>query len=526
MGSLSSLPGDLSRIWSRLPRGQKLTLAVLAGGAIALLALFASWSRTPDYVPLYTRLEAADGAAIVDSLQSQGVPYEVADGGSTVRVPSSQVASARLALAAEGLPAGGGVGFEVFDGQSLGVTDFVQRVNLRRSLEGELTRTINQLEAVQGSRVHIAIPDDQLFTDLQNDATASVVLDIRAGRSLAASQVRGIAHLVAQAVEGLDPAHITILNSKGDILYDGTDALGTAGGTQLEMTQAFEDQMERDLGLFLRSVLGPNKSAVAVTAVLDFTRTETTRETFTPIENGQRSTQTVTEQFSGDGTLGDLAVPGAVANVPGLNAPETDTTDAGSSSAYQRTEATTSNELNRTLETVANAPGQVQHLSISVLLDESITEAQATQLQDAIRAAAGVDTERGDAITVVRVLFDTTELEDAKAAIAAEAASNQMMNMVQLAVPVVAVLLAGGVFTFLIRKISAIRASAPTGYMLAVDYPALGGVGQSQEALVAQRMRELESQHRDQTSKQLATLTRTRPQAVAEVVQTWMREEG
>ncbi len=523
MGFLSNLPRDLSSVWNRLPRGQKITLLFLGVTAIVLFVLFTSWSNTPDYVPLYSGLDPSDASAVVDRLQEQGIPHQIGDGGGTVRVPSTRAAEARLDLAAVGLPSGGGVGFEIFDRQSFGATDFVQQINLRRSLEGELTRTINQFDAVQGSRVHIAIPQEQLFSDFQAQSSASVVLSLHPGRTLSGAQVRGIAHLVAQSVDVLAVEQITILDTQGDILYDGGEDIAGGGNTQLELTQSFETQIERDLATFLRTVLGPNKSAVAVSAVLDFTRAETTRETFTPVEGASRSSQSVTETFSGSGTSADIAVPGAVANVPGLA--EVGSTAPGdtSSSEYSRSESTTNSELNRTQEVISTAPGDVEQISISVLLDESIPDEEATSLQSAIATAAGMEADRGDTITVTRIAFDTTEIEEAKVAIAAAEAAAAQTNMLRLAIPVVAVVLAGGIFFFLLRKVS--RAQAGQGYALAVDEgPAALGPG-SEVANAMGALQAAEQRRQSEANQEVTTFARAQPKAVAEVVQTWMRED-
>ncbi|MEE9278243.1 MAG: flagellar basal-body MS-ring/collar protein FliF [Dehalococcoidia bacterium] len=523
MGTLSTLPGDLVATWNRMPRGQKTILLMLGGGAIALFVLFTSWSRAPDFVPLYAGLDPADAGAVVDRLQSQGIPHQVSEGGTTVRVPSSQVAAARIDLASMGLPKGGGVGFEIFDEQSFGATAFVQRINLRRGLEGELTRTINQLDSVQGSRVHIAIPEKQLFTDLDSEASASVVLDVFPGRPLSQAQVRGVAHLVAQSVDGLDAENVMILNSKGDILFDGSDDLGAAGNTQLQLTQAFEDRLERDLGAFLRSVLGPNRSAVEVSAVLDFTSTETTTESFAPIDGGARSTQTLEETFAGS-AADAFNVTGAEANVGALAGPDVDDGETGSTSNYSRTESTVNNELNRTLTVTTTAPGEIQALSISVVLDdEAVSEEQAADIQTAIAAAAGLDNDRGDQLTVTRIPFDTTELEEAEAAIAAEAAANASQNMMRLAVPILAVVLAAVFLWFFARKIGKARpVSAADQFSLAVS----AGAGESVEQLQA-RLREEEARNlKDQQYQEATQYVRNQPKAVAEVVQTWVREDG
>ena len=529
VASFATLPSDLGGVWNRLPRGQKVVLLLMGGGAIVLFMLMTSWARSPDFVPLYGGLEPADAGAVVDRLQTQGIPYQVSDGGTSVRVPSSRVAEARIDLASVGLPSGGAVGFEIFDNQSFGVTDFVQRINLRRSLEGELSRTINQLDGVRGSRVHIAIPENQLFTELEAKAGASVVLELRPGSGLSQAQVRGVAHLVAQSVDGLDAANVTILNTKGDILYDGSDDLGVAGSTQLQLAQAYEDRLERDLRGFLRSVLGPHRSAVEVSAALDFTHTDTTTETFVPVEAGERSSQTVEETFTGTGGAEPLNVPGAVANVPGANVPEVDGESEGASSSYTRTESTVNNELNRILAVTTTAPGQVQQLSISVILDESVSEEQASELKAALSTAAGIDPSRGDALTVSRVPFDLTELEEAEAALAAEEASNQTTNMMRMALPVVAVLLAGGFFWFFIRKVGqAGQRSQSDQFTLAVGAgaatPALPQ-GETVEHLQERMRLEAQQKQRETTTQEITQFARAQPQAVAEVVQTWVRED-
>lgn len=522
--------GDLTAIWSRIPTGQKAILVALGGGAIALFMMFSSWSGSPDFVPLYTALEPGDAAAIVDRLQAQGIPHQLSESGTTIRVPSAQVAAARLDLAAEGLPAGGGVGFEIFDNQSFGVTDFVQRINLRRSLEGELTRTINQLDSVTGSRVHIALPESQLFSDQQGAASASVVLEMRAGSGLSQSQVRGVAHLVAQSVDGLNVDSVTILNTKGDILFDGSEDLGVAGSTQLQLTDAFETRLENDLSSFLRSVLGPNRSAVEVSAVLDFTQTETTRETFTPITEGERSTQTVTETFSGSNAAEALNVGGAVANVPGLNAPEVDGEADGTTSSYSRSESTINNELDRTLTVTANAPGDILQLSISVILDESVTPEQATALESAISAAAGINTARGDSVTVTQIPFDTTELEEAALAIEADAAAASSQNMMRMAIPVVAVLMAAAFLWFFSRKIGKAR-GGPGADQLSLSVgggaaTALAASAETVEHMQERIRREEQLKLQEQETQEITQFVRNQPQAVAEVVQTWVREDG
>src|SRR5262249_49490568 len=216
---------------------------------------FAWWVQRPLYRPLFTNLAQADAAAIVDALRAEKVPFEIEDGGRAVLVPSEKLYELRLELASRGLPEGGGVGFEIFDKQTLGQTDFLQRLNYQRALQGELGRTISQLAGVESARIHLAIPERSLFVAENRRPSASVVVKLAAGRTLARAQIDGIVHLVASSVEGLDPDAVTVVDEGGRVLtQDHRDAGSTgASSAALEYQQAFERSTEERI----ESMLGP-----------------------------------------------------------------------------------------------------------------------------------------------------------------------------------------------------------------------------------------------------------------------------
>ncbi|MEX2031729.1 MAG: flagellar basal-body MS-ring/collar protein FliF, partial [Dehalococcoidia bacterium] len=360
-----------------------------------LLFLVNSWAGRTEYVTLYSSLDASDSGAIVEQLRAQGIPYELGAGGATVRVPASRADDLRLDFATQGLPQGGQVGFEIFEGSSFTATDFVQRLNYQRGLQGELARTIGTFPAVDNARVHLALPERSLFVDDQSPATASVVVSLRAGRSLAADEVSGIAHLVSGAVEGLSKEQITVLDASGRILYDGqqmaaADGMGLSGN-QLTLQQEYERRLETDVQSMLDRALGPAKSAVSVSALLNFNKVETQRESYSAPEAGTpRSSSTVQESYTTSEADGNGQIPGALANVPGANANlptvEDSTALTSTGTVYSRAETTSNFEVDKTTTYEVEAPGRVERLSVSLLLDDSVSPELADSLMASVAA--------------------------------------------------------------------------------------------------------------------------------------------
>ena len=538
---MDQLPGRMAATWSSLSPARRAMLAVTAGVLVALALLLYSWSSSTNFVTLYSGLDPSDSGRIVDQLRSRGVPFRVEAGGQSLSVAASEVDELRLDFAAQGLPAGGHVGFELFDGNGFTLTDFAQRLNFQRGLQGELARTIESFGVVERARVHIVLPERSLFVADERPTTASVVLKMRPGRALSAAQVGGVAHLVTGAVEGLDKNNVTIVDTTGSVLFDGRSledggVLG-ANGSQVALQRSYEEELERDLRQLLDRALGPGNSAVQVSATLNFDRLETETETFSPGETAggvARSATTVTESYStsGDATTG--AVPGAVANIPGADTtipvPAAGANAEEATTAYSRTETTSNFEVGRTVIRSTQAVGGVTRLSVSLLLDESVTEAQATSLLETVSAAAGIDADRGDTVAITRIPFDRTAIEEAETAFAAEASMAQLLGYVRIGLPILVLAVAFFLFRLLMRSIGsrstyrlteAPQGALPPGTPGAA--PAELPLGTAAVAALPAPSPAVEMQ--SQVETQVTKLAENNPETVANVVQSWLREE-
>lgn len=536
MTGLLRFPQEVIALWERMPRTQKMVLALIGALAVGLFTYYFALSQSSPMATLYSSLEPDDAGAITAELEAMGIDYELAGGGTTVRVPSNQIDRARIDLAQRGLPEGGAVGFEIFDRTNFGITDFAQRVNFQRGLEGELARTIRQMGPVDGARVHIVLPERQVFADAQQPTTASVVLQLKPGRTLEEGQIRGIAHLVSHSIEGLSDENLTIIDTSGNMLFDGADASlasGALSGTQLQTQHTFERSLETDVLRMLQQALGPNKAAVQIRAEMNFDRVEESTETFAPLQDNEgtaRSRSEVTETFQG--TAADAgAVPGVAANVPGA---AIDGTAGGGTSQYERTESTTNFEVNRTTQRTVRAPGTVEKLSVAVLLDESIPDDQVASITDNIAAAVGLDDERGDELVVTRLPFDTTAIEEAQVVIDSAGAQDQIFSYLRLALPILALLVALFFFWFLRRSLNGARRGWQLDTSVQVMAPAALPAGGAVEAIAAaeqpagylpEAKSPEELKRREAINQRVTTLARTQPDAVADVLQSWLKEE-
>ena len=286
---------------SKFSINQRMIILVALAGSIAGLIAVALWTQQPDMQVLFTNLNPEDAAGIVDKLKETKVPYETTGGGATILVPSAQVHELRLQLATQGLPHGGGVGFEIFDRSSIGMSDFVQKLNYRRALQGELARTIAQMPEIERARVHLATPERRLFSNDENRARASVVVSLRNGQALAKTQVNGIVHLVSSSVEGLQVKDVTVVDGHGRLLSSAAGSDDAAGltGSQLEYQRTVEKDIETRIQTMLERIVGVNKAVVRVSSILDFRKVETTEEKYDPNSQVVRSEQRGQEKATG-----------------------------------------------------------------------------------------------------------------------------------------------------------------------------------------------------------------------------------
>lgn len=405
-----------------MPMGRK--LAVLAGGAL-LVGLFISlmlWINQPQYKVLFSGLSQRDAAQVVAKLKDLKVPYSLSGDGGTVSVPEEQIYEARLALAGEGLPRGQGVGFEVFNKVDMGTTEFVQKINYQRALEGELARTIASFAEVREARVHIVMPRDSLFVEEEKKPSAAVVVDLTSGRALSASQLAGVVNLVASAVPDLTDERVTVVDTRGNLLYKKqADTPGFAAGltaSQLDYQRNYEKQMRAKVETMLEQVLGPGRAVVRVASDIDFTRTQTTEDLFNPDQVAVRS-----ESRNNDSSMAQGQPPTGSPDQRFNLAQQNATPSEGKEQTTSKREGETTNyEISRTQRQVSKAIGGLKRLTVAVVVDGPYKEekgegGQSTrtftprsaeeirQLTEIVRRAVGYNEGRGDEVTLANVAF-------------------------------------------------------------------------------------------------------------------------
>lgn len=404
-------------------------VALLSAGAFAILILVAN--RT-DYRPLFTNLTSEDAGEIVKKLKDSKTPYQITADGKGVLVPSDKVYELRLTLASEGIPQGGGVGFEIFDRKNFGMTEFVQKLNYQRALQGELSRTIAQLTGVEQARVHLVIPEKSLFKDGEKPATASIVLKMKSNKALKESEVQGVVHLVAASIEGMDPEHVTVLDSRGKILSKGSsgDQASRMTSSMQETQRAYEKNAEERIQTLLDRIVGGGKTVARVTAAFDFKQVERMEEKFDPESIAVRSEQRSEEK--GATTTSGGGVPGVQTNL-GRTAP----TGASSSGGGTKNDETINYEVSKSTSKIIEPVGSLSKISVAVLVDgkyEAPAAAPATaaatpaklaqetkpkyiprtpeelqKIETLIKSAVGFNAERGDQLSVQNIPFQETD---------------------------------------------------------------------------------------------------------------------
>lgn len=522
---------SLKQVWAGLGLPGR-ALVVLVGGGVLTALLWTTFStHRPDMATLFSQLNPSDAGAIVEELKSSKVPYRVADGGTRILVPSGVVHETRLRLATRGLPQGGGVGFEVFDRTTLGTTDFVQRLNYQRALQGELARTLGQIKEVTAARVHLALPQPSVFTEQEKPATASVVLNLRPGARLTPEQVRGIVHLVSSSVEGLNPDRVTVIDTSGKLIVrPAENGPSQTSSRQFEMQEGIEAEMERRIRTMLEEILGPNKATVRVAAQMDFTSVERTEERFDPrgvIKSEQRTTET-----QNSSTTTPAAVAGVASNVPGETATQP---TLGQSTAKTTKEAeTVQYDVGKVFERKVFSPWQLKRVSVAVMVDgnsKAVKDGKGGERKDyvprkpeeiekikmVVKNAVGFNASRGDEVEVVEFPFDTSAME--KERVLMEEAERKdfwysLATQAGTAIGVVLVLLF--VLRPLIRALKGRRLSTPEAPK-ALWMRESSALKEGSSPVPA-----LEGAATDPQRQGLMELARTRPNDVAQLVRAWM----
>lgn len=435
--NIDQLLAHFKKLTSTLSPRQLAGLAAVFVAVVSVVVGSAYWINAPDYVLLVADMDAETANSVVSRLKADEVPYRLEEGGRAVSVPAERVDELRLAFASDGLPSAGRIGFEIFDRTAFGTTEFLEHVNYRRALEGELARTIATISEVSSARVHIAMAKESLFVDRSEPAKASVMLRLKtANRPLSPATVRGIAGLVASSVEGLRPDSVVVLDQHGRPLNKPSDDGDPAGMNAAQMDR--QQQIERDLSLkvisLLEPVVGIGRVRVNVAAYLKADSVQETEERWDP-NTVVRSRQTTVESGAGLSAVGGVA--GARANQPPAlstsNAAGPLTDEAGevpapatriaTGSGPGRSTETTNYEVGKLVRTTISPQGQLARLSVAVVLDDERVSApgpdgavQAStrpweseglqRIQSIVSAAVGLDAARGDQLTVENIAFD------------------------------------------------------------------------------------------------------------------------
>jgi flagellar M-ring protein FliF len=381
------------------PKG-KAVMAASALGVVVLLFVMMKLASAPSYTTMLTGLNPAETGKITAALDTAGVGYQIDNNGTALSVDKGKVAAARIALAEQGLPSKGQPGFELFDKQKLGASDFQQKVTYQRALEGQIASTIGQVQGVTGAQVSLVLPEDQLFSQDQTPATAAVLLAGSAS-SLDPSAVRGIASLVSSSVKGLKPQNVSITDSSGQLLWPNSDSSAANGGgvNKLTAQTRYNTAMQGSIDAMLAQTLGPGKAHVQVSS--DLNVDQSTLDKLTYAKKGIPLKQTnETERLRGTGA-GSGGAAGSASNLPSYAASGA----AGGNSNYQRKSTQTDFGVDKTVQRTQVAPGQVNRLSVGLVVDKSVPPAQVAQLKNAVSAAAGIDPKRGDVFNVSQVAF-------------------------------------------------------------------------------------------------------------------------
>jgi len=548
---------DVQQLLARLKKSAaSLTTSQLVSLALAFVAVVgvtigsAYWLNTPNYGVLFSDMDAESASAVVTKLKNEKIAYVLDDGGKTIRVPTTKVDELRLDLASQGMPASGRIGFEIFDRTAFGVTDFLEHVNYRRALEGELARTISSIGEVAGARVHIAMAKQTLFAGQDQPAKASVVLKLKNNRPLAPTTVNAITGLVAASVESLRPESVVVIDNYGRSLArpNETSDESATSGMNVERQQRLEHEMSTRVVALLDPILGPGHVRVNVAAKLDGGSQEETEERWDPQAPVVRSRQSVNQSSGGAGAQG---VAGARSNLPA----ETKNAQAegmapvpGTGSAH--TAETVNYEVSRVTRHRIQPRGELARLSVAVVVDDDHVVANEggkavrstkprapgdiQKIHDIVAAAVGLDTDRGDQLTVENIAFEETPVEEPPVVTTWQKVRPQVFDGARmLSVLLIAVLALFGVIKPAIAKLTTRGVSTPAMAIAggAGTVP-VGGTARTIEELESEIEAELQAAANMGTARRLPVLTRRvaamtqkEPENAARLLRTWLTED-
>jgi flagellar M-ring protein FliF len=495
---------QLNDIWTRLSTGQKIistSVVVLTLGGLIALIVWANMSGGGSaYGTLFSSMDLAESATVIEQLKKGNYEYKIENDGRTIVVPKKNLYELRMVFAKMGLPKSGQLGYEIFDKTNLGMTDFVQHLNYKRAMEGEISNTIQYLNEIDRARVHIVIPKETIFIERQQDPTASVVLKMKPGAELTEAQITGIANLVAFSVEGLKRKNISILDMDGNQLSDayGDSEIAERTSSQLQLQNKVEQTLGKKASEMLDGVLGPNKARVKVAVELDFDQMNKTEEIYDPESKVVRSEERNEEQAQGAPTGNE-----------------------------KKENSITNYEINKTVRNIIGTVGNIKKLSVSVAVDGTYKQkgkdereyqprsAEAIlKYEELVKRAIGYSASRGDEIAVYNLQFDNEFIDNERTAMEQEARRDMMMEILKGAM-IVAIIL---IFILFLRSLARSIVDA-----LNPPVPDFVGIGEKEEEIEVP----VENRRTNEIIEKVELLTKDDPESVVNILRSWIRgDEG
>ncbi|WP_457600030.1 flagellar basal-body MS-ring/collar protein FliF [Hydrogenivirga sp.] len=503
MANFNDTLKSIQERFSAMPLSQKILAVGLPAVVFSLLVTVIIYSLQPDYAVLYGNLSPEDMNAVLTELDKEGIKYKIGRDGRTVLVPEDKVREIRLKLAAKGVPNKGIIGYELFDKSTIGLSEFQQRVNFKRAIEGELVRTILRFKNIEDARVHIALPEKSIFLRDDKEPSASVFIKLKPGANVTEEQIRAIRNLVAASVEGLKPQNVVVIDDKGrNLTAELDEGEDKVSDRQLKIRREFEREIEKKVQTALEEALGYGNVKVRVSVELDFTKVQKKEEIYDPDMVAVVSEQKKKEKTTGAPPGG---VPGAAANIP----PGTGAVQGQQGTLTEKKETITNYEVSKRETISVDQTLKIKRLSVGVIINKELKGVDEESIKKIVSAAVGLDPKRGDTLSVVAVPFKRPAI--------AEEAGPPVPTWKKFLIPgvvgfVIALLLVFGLFRFLRKKEA--PAPVPVGAPTAEEVATISGA----EAL-RETARELE------IVKTITEVARKEPKKVAAMLKLWLREE-
>ena len=495
----------------RIPLKKKIALGTILALFVSSTVVTLMWIKTPEYKVLYANLDPQDAGTIINRLKEMRISYKLKDSGK-IYVPEDKVYEIRIKLASEGLPKGKQAGFELFDKTSFGITDFAQKVNYWRALQGELSRTISSLNEVDWARVHIAMPKESLFIEKEKKPSVSVLLKIHPNSLLTEDKARAIAYLVSASVPRLDPKDVVIVDTDGHILAAGVNGTNSGKwlGDQLKMQNQLEAELEQKVKSLLEKAVGVGKVIAKVSVDMDFSRVEKREELYNPDEVAIRSEQHIEQTSAGMQTT-PFGIPGVLSNLPKGQKGNITPTPLKQS----RHNKIINYEISKTVKHITEPIGKIKRISVAVLVDGKYKEEEMKKFKAIVEKAVGYSKERGDQIDIVGMPFDKSYLKE-EAIMQKKAESLEKRRFLYR----LAISLAKGFTLVILVVILAILLKKLLNSLTPTALPELEGLPKPVRELEVS----MEKPKALSLTEEIKEIAKKEPEKMAQIAKSWIRE--